>query len=89
MISFILSLFLAVAVVLPVSLGVFLLTVPSHRLAAQYMDMRHRWSSFAPLKDEHFRYVPRLVAFLKGTAFLLIALGAAAAFFAFELGAGY
>ena len=78
--EFIISIILTSALCLPAFTGLYILLVPVDQLGANYMNMRHRISSFAPLKDEHFGNIRRKVLIGKFFGMLLLAISACTAY---------
>ena len=85
MIAFLISLLLAGVIVVPIAAGLYLLCIPSHRLGVAYMNLRHRQSSFAPLKDEHFSSLPRILVGFKLLGMVLLMTGLAGIYLAVRM----
>jgi len=69
---FILMILLSGLLIVPAFAGIYLLLMPMELIGAQYMNYRHRRSSFSPLKDEHFGNMRRKVIVLKFGGFFMV-----------------
>lgn len=70
--QFIVMLLASGLLIMPAFAGVYLLLSPMEQIGAQYMNYRHRRSSFAPLKDEHFGNIKRKVMVFKCVGFAMV-----------------
>ena len=65
-------LLVAVLLLVPMALGVYLLATPSDRIYERWVRIRQAHSHLS-LKDEHFRYFPQTLSLLRFFSLVIIA----------------